>query len=97
MKATVAGLGMLERSLDVLQLTKLLLEGGEINADNVLLDRYDKIRSQQQEGGKERDKECLLVKERSMVNQKESYDLISRQSAYLSSPSSHTIVHLITP
>lgn len=36
-EATIASLGMLERSLDVLQLTKLLLGGGEINADNILL------------------------------------------------------------
>ena len=36
-ETTVAGLGALERCLDVLQLAELVLRGSKINADNILV------------------------------------------------------------
>lgn len=37
METTVAGLDLLERGLDVLQLAELVLGGSKINADNILV------------------------------------------------------------
>lgn len=36
-ETTVAGLGVLERGLDVLQLAELVLGGSKINADDILV------------------------------------------------------------